>query len=91
MDPPAEFCLKGGVGGLWGGPPSGDPELLENIFWPKLTCAEGARENFAWPKARRKFWPHHLRGGGGIRGEGEGVLDPPSPHPIPTPQEMLSC
>ena len=44
----------GGGGGLWGGPPppSGDPELLEGaegaeeIFWPKLTCAEGARENF---------------------------------------------
>ena len=43
---------KGGGGGGGGDPPhSGDPELLEaskaggeEIFWPKLTCAEGARD-----------------------------------------------
>ena len=32
-----------------GGGSPGDPELLEapkKILWPKLTCAEGARENF---------------------------------------------
>ena len=40
------------MGGAVGGgdpPPPGDPGLLEGaeeIFWPKLTCAEGARENF---------------------------------------------
>ena len=45
--------LKGGAGGGGGAPPpSGDPELLEatkalkEFFGPKLSCAEGARENF---------------------------------------------
>ena len=57
---PPEFSLRGrggprGVDG-WGcggdPPPAGAPDLLEapkalkKIFWPKLSCAEGARENF---------------------------------------------
>ena len=45
-----EGVQGGWVGGAVGGPPPpGDPELLEapkKFFWPKLTCAEGARENF---------------------------------------------
>ena len=89
----------GGVGGAVGGtPPSGDPELLEapkapkNVFWPKLTCAEGARENFDWLQTRRKILPNHLRRGGGVgrwvRGGWGGVRPLP---PTPPPPEMLSC
>ena len=36
----------------------------KQIFWPKLTCAEGTRKIFDWPKAWRKF-AQSLKGGGG--------------------------
>ena len=62
----ADFCLGGGGpkggGGLWAPPPR-DPELFEapkapnNFFWPKLTCTEGTRKIFHWPKTRRKICP----------------------------------
>ena len=74
---------KRGGGGVWGDPHlSGDPELLEapkafeQIFWPKLTCAKGARENFDWLKTRRNLCPI-TQEGGGSEGGGWGVSDPP--------------
>ena len=55
----SDFCLRVQGGGGWvGGAVGGTPrpprrpwvvrgaEGAEEIFWPKLTCAEGARENF---------------------------------------------
>ena len=45
-----------------------------------MTCAEGAGEKFFdWPKARRKFWPNHLGGGG------------QTPPPLPRPPGDASC
>ena len=75
----------GGWVGLWAGPPPpGDPELIE-IFWPKLTCAEGARENFSLAEDLEKNLPNHLRGGG-PRGVGGWCQTPP----LPGDAELLS-
>ena len=52
----------------------------EQIFWPKLTCAGGARKVFWLAEGPEKNVPNHLRGGGG---PGGGVRPPP--------REMLSC
>ena len=80
-----------GGGGAVGGipPPPGDPGLLEApkapnkfevIFWPKLTCAEGARKNFLIGQRPGENFAQSLKGVGG----GGDVTHPP-------PQEMLSC
>ena len=53
----------------------------EEIFWPKLTCAEGAREIFGLAEDLEKNLPNHLGGGGGSEGGGWVVSDPPQPPP----------
>ena len=52
------------------------PKAANETFWPKLTCAEGTRKKFDWPKAQRKF-AQSLKGWGG------GGQDPPQPPPPP--------
>ena len=69
----------------------------EEIFWPKLTCAEGTRKKFCVLLRLEKNLPNHLRGRGVVGGGGPGgkggqtpcvtpcpvVVTPP--HPPPTP------
>ena len=85
--------VQGGMGGLWGGGGGGgDPELLEAPKAPKKFLGlngfvlKAPEKMFDWSKARRKFWPNHLRrggaGGGGRSGGGGGLPHPP-PHPPP--------
>ena len=57
-------------------------EGAEEIFWPKLTCAEDAGEKFA-QSLKGQGW---VGGGVGPRGGGWVVSAPPPPG-----GEMLSC
>ena len=75
--------------------PNTGPEVMEDkgpnkMFWPKLTGAEGTKENFDWPKAQSKIWPNHLGLGGGSEGAGWEVWNNPPPPPSP-PLLVLSC
>ena len=60
-------------------------EGAEEMFWPKWTCPESAREKVLLAEGLEKTLAQSLKPGGGSGG-GEGVSDPPPP-----PQEMLSC
>ena len=52
--PPPGLSFERGGGG---GSVVKGAEGTNQIVWPKLTCAEGARNFLDWPKARRKVCP----------------------------------